>query len=167
MALNAEQMKNEIISAMLATDPETAEDANKIFGDVIIANLVANTSIVYGWVAVDPEGNPDPAVAFNATVSGGGVLTPSGTFDLMLVKLSNLIKGLTITPDSGFDVGPLTFNPAAQLLFSMELETTQADAMLHFCEKLVDQIILFFPDPASKGGSHAVFNGATTQMQIS
>ena len=65
-------MKRDILNA-LKSGADTAEKANKKFGDTILKNICDNITITYGWVAVlpPPASSPDPVVTFAATVSGG------------------------------------------------------------------------------------------------
>jgi hypothetical protein len=159
-------MKSDIINA-LKSGADTAEKANKKFGDAILKNICGNVSITYGWGAANPaSGAPDPVVTFTATVSGGGTLTPSNSFPLMLIKLATLIKGLTITAAAGFTVAPLVFNPAGVLTVVMANEDTQDAAMEHFCAQIITSIISTFPNPAPAAGAHGAFTGATTGMVI-
>jgi hypothetical protein len=160
-------MKSDIINA-LKSGADTAEKANKKFGDAILKNICDNITITYGWSAVSPSpaSSPDPVVTFTATVSGGGNLTPSNSFPLMLVKLATLIKGLTITAAAGFVVAPLAFNPAGVLTVVMANEDTQNAAMEHFCAQIITSIISTFPNPAPAAGAHGAFTGATTGMVI-
>ncbi|MDR1230170.1 MAG: hypothetical protein LBK61_02090 [Spirochaetaceae bacterium] len=167
MALSVQSMKRDIISA-LKSGADNAADANKKFGDAILKNIVDNISIVYGWSAADPSsGAPDPAVSFSASVSGGGTLGPSANMNEMLVKLAVLIKGLLINAPSGFDVGPLAFNPAGVLSVTMAGEDTQDLAMEHFCEQIIASIVSGFPNPAPAAGKHGSFIGVTTGMAVS
>jgi hypothetical protein len=158
-------MKSDIISA-LKSGADTAAEANKKFGDAILKNICDNISITYGWAAANPaSGVPDPVVMFTGTVSGGGTLTPSDSFPLMLIKLAALIKGLTITA-AGFVIAPLAFNPAGMLTVAMANEDTQDAAMEHFCAQVIAGIISTFPNPAPAAGAHGAFIGATTGMVI-
>jgi hypothetical protein len=159
-------MKSDIINA-LKSGADTAVRANKKFGDAILKNICDNISITYGWSATNPStGTPDPVVTFTATVSGGGTLTPSDSFPLMLIKLATLIKGLTITAATGFAVAPLAFNPAGVLTVVMANEATQDAAMEHFCARIITNIISAFPNPVPAAGTHGAFSGATTGMAI-
>jgi hypothetical protein len=160
-------MKSDIITA-LKSGSDTAANANKKFGDAILKNICDNITITYGWAAVSPPpaSSPDPVITFTATVSGGGTLSPSNSFPLMLVKLAALIKGLTITASAGFAVAPLTFNPAAVLTVVMANEDTQNAAMEHFCAQIIASVISTFPNPAPAAGTHGAFTGATTGMVI-
>jgi hypothetical protein len=159
-------MKSDIINA-LKSGADTAEKANKKFGDAILKNICDNISITYGWAATNPStGTPDPVVTFTATVSGGGILTPSNSFPLMLIKLATLIKGLTISAAAGFAVAPLAFNPAGVLTVIMANEDTQDTAMEHFCAQIITSIISTFPNPVPAAGAHGAFTGATTGMVI-
>jgi hypothetical protein len=166
MALSVESMKNDIINA-LKSDADTASKANKKFGDAVLKNICDNIQISYKWKAANPSGTADPAVSFNATVSGVGMLTPSGSFELMLVKLETLIKGLTIKAETGFTVTPLAFNPGGKLTVVMKNENTQDLAMTNFCTQIIASIISSFPNPAPASGTHGAFTGATTGMAIS
>jgi hypothetical protein len=166
MALSAASMKSDIINA-LQSGADTAEKANKKFGDAILKNICDNISITYGWAAANPaSGAPDPVAMFTATVSGGGTLTPSGSLPIMLIKLATLIKGLTITAAAGFVVAPLAFNPAGMLTVVMANEDTQDAAMEHFCAQIVTGIISAFSNPTPAAGAHGAFTGATTGMVI-
>jgi hypothetical protein len=166
MALSASSMKIDIINA-LKSGADTADKANKKFGDAILKNICDNISITYAWVGVNPAtGAPDPVVTFTASVSGGGTLTPSNSFPLMLIKLATLIKGLTIIASAGFTVAPLTFNPAGILTVVMANEDNQNDAMEHFCAQIITSIISTFPNPVPAAGAHGAFTGATTGMVI-
>jgi hypothetical protein len=165
MALSASKMKQDIISA-LSSGADNANDANKKFGDAILSNICSDIDVTYGWAAVNPDGSPDSTTSFKASVSGGGTLTPSGSFPEMLVKLATLIKGLSISPPGGFSLAPLTFNPAGVLTVSMAKETSQDAAVEHFCQQVIVSIIGSFPDLSSKSGSHAAYTGATTGMVI-
>jgi hypothetical protein len=160
-------MKIDIINA-LKSGADTAEKANKRFGDAILKNICDNITITYGWVAVSPPpaSSPDPVVTFTATVSGSGTLIPSNSFPLMLIKLAALIKGLTITAAGGFTVAPLAFNPAGALTVVMANEDTQDAAMEHFCAQIIASVISTFPNPAPAAGTHGAFAGATTGMVI-
>jgi hypothetical protein len=160
-------MKSDIINA-LKSGADTAEKANKKFGDAILKNICDNITITYGWAAVSPPpaSSPDPVVTFTATVSGGGTLTPSSSFPLMLVKLATLIKGLTITAAAGFTVAPLAFNPAGALTVVMANEDAQDAAMEHFCSQIITSILSTFPNPPPAAGAHGAFTGATTGMVI-
>jgi hypothetical protein len=166
MALLANSMKNDIINA-LRSGADTAANANKKFGDAVLKNICDNIQITYGWMAVNPSGVADPAVSFNATVSGSGTFTPSDTFELMLVKLATLIKGLTIQAATGFTVAPLAFNPAGVLNAVMAKEKDQDTAMTNLCTQIIKSIKTSFVNPAPVSGSHAAFAGATTAMVIS
>jgi hypothetical protein len=165
MALSASKMKQEIISA-LSSGADNATNANKKFGDAILANICSDIDITYGWSAVNSDSSPDPTTSFKASVSGGGTLTPSGSFSEMLVKLATLIKGLSISPPGGFSLAPLTFNPDGELEIAMAKETTQDAAMEHFCRQIIASIIGSFPDPSPKSGSHSAYTGSTTEMVI-
>jgi hypothetical protein len=166
MALSASSMKNDIINA-LKSGADTAEKANKKFGDAILKNICDNISITYAWVGVNPaSGVPDPVVTFTGKVSGNGTLTPSSSLALMLVKLATLIKGLTITASAGFTVAPLAFNPAGVLTVVMANEDKQDTAMEHFCGQIVTSIISTFSNPAPAAGAHGAFTGSTTGMII-
>jgi hypothetical protein len=159
-------MKSYIINA-LKSGADTAVNANKKFGDAILKNICDNISITYGWSAINPSsGTPDPVVTFTATVLGGGTLTPSSSFPLMLIKLATLIKGLTITAAAGFVIAPLVFNPAGVLTVVMTNENTQDAAIEHFCAQIITSIISTFPNPAPAAGVHGAFTGATTGMVI-
>jgi hypothetical protein len=166
MALSAAGMKSDKINA-LKSGSDTAAKANKKFGDAILKNICDNIVITYGWSAANPStGAPDPAKSFSAAVSGGGTLTPSASFPLMLVKLAALIKGLTVTAAAGFVVAPLAFNPAGNLAVVMANENTQGLAMTNFCAQIIAGIISAFPNPAPAAGTHGAFAGATTGMII-
>lgn len=159
-------MKSGILNA-LKSGADTAADANKKFGDAILKNICDNISITYGWGAANPSsGAPDPVVTFTASVSGGGTLTPSADFPLMLVKLAALIKGLTVTAAAGFTAAPLAFNPAGALTVAMANEDSQDAAMENFCVQVIAGIISAFPNPAPAAGAHGAFTGATTGMVI-
>jgi len=164
MSLSASGMKDAIIDA-LRSGADTAAAANKKFGDAILKNICDTISITYSWNASNPSGTKDPVVSFQGAVSGGGTLTPSASFPEMLVKLAALIKGLTISPPSGFGVS-LAFNPAGVLTVVMSKETTQDTAMDHFCAQIVASLKSSFPNPAPASGSHGAFTGATTGMVI-
>jgi hypothetical protein len=166
MALSAISMKNDIINA-LKSGADTAANANKKFGDAVLKNICDNIQISYEWKAANPSGTADPAVSFNAAASGGGTLTPSDTFDLMLVKLATLIKGLTIQAATGYTVKPLAFNPAGVLTVTMAKETDQDTAMTNLCTQLIASIKKSFVNPTPASGSHGAFTGATTGMVIS
>jgi hypothetical protein len=158
-------MKSDIINA-LKSGVDTAVNANKKLGDAILKNICDNISITYDWIAVNPSsGVPDPVVTFTVTVSGGGTLTPSNSFPIMLIKLATLIKGLTITA-VGFTIAPLAFNPAGVLTVVMANEDTQDAAMEHFCTQIIASVISTFPNPAPAAGAHGAFTGATTGMVI-
>jgi hypothetical protein len=165
MALSAINMKNDIINA-LKSGADTAASANKKFGDAVLKNICDNIQITYNWAAANPSGTADPDVSFNATVSGGEPLTPSETFELMLVKLATLIKGLTIDAASGFTVEPLAFNPAGVLNAVMAKETDQDTAMTNLSTQIIASIKTSFVNPAPASGSHGAFTGATTGMVI-
>jgi hypothetical protein len=165
MALSASKMKQDIISA-LSSSADNANDANKKFGDAILANICSDIDVTYGWSAVNPDGSSDPTTSFKGSVSGGGTLTPSGSFPEMLIKLATLVKGLSISPPGEFSLEPLAFNPAGVLTVVMAKETTQNAAMEHFCQQVIASITGSFPDPSPKSGSHAAYNGATTGMVI-
>jgi hypothetical protein len=166
MALSVGSMKNDIINA-LQSGADTAANANKKFGDAVLKNICDNISISYAWVGANPAtGVADPVVTFTASVSGGGTLTPSASFALMLVKLAALIKGLTITAPAGFTVTPLLFNPAGALSVVMANEGNQNDAMEHLCAQIITSIISAFPNPAPAAGAHGAFTGATSGMVI-
>jgi hypothetical protein len=165
MALSATSMKNDIINA-LKSGADTAANANKKFGDAVLKNICDNIEITYGWAAANPSGSADPAVSFDAAVSGSGTLTPSA-FELMLVKLATLIKGLAIQAEAGFTVGPLAFNPAGVLNAVMAKEKDQDTAMANLCTQIIASIKTSFVNPAPVSGSHASFSGATTGMVIS
>jgi hypothetical protein len=166
MALSASGMKQEIIDA-LKSGADTAADANKKFGDAILENICDDIEITYSWAAANPvSGVTDPVVLFEATVSGSGTLTPSNSVTEMLIKLATLIKSLTITAASGFDVAPLAFNPAGVLSAVMANENNQELAMEHFCTQIIASIKSGFPNPAPASGAHGVFIGATTKMTI-
>ena len=162
MGLSAASMKNDILNA-LKSGADTAEKANKKFGDATLKNICDNITITYGWAAVSPPpaSSPDPVVTFTASVSGGGTLTPSASFPLMMIKLATLIKGLTITvAAAGFVIAPLTFNSAGVLTVVMANEDNQNDAMEHFCAQIITSIISTFPNPAPAAGAHGAFTGA-------
>jgi hypothetical protein len=93
MALSAASMKNDVLNA-LKSGADTPEKANKKFGDAVLKHICDHITITYGWTAVlpPPSSSPDPVVTFTASVSGGGTLTPSASFPLMMVKLAALIK---------------------------------------------------------------------------
>ena len=166
MALSAAGMKSDIITA-LKSGADTAEAANKKFGDAILKNICDNISITYGWAATNPStGTPDPVVTFTAAVSGDGTLTPSNSFPLMLIKLAVLIKGLMIRAAAGFTVAPLAFNPAGVLTVVMANEDSQNAAMEHFCAQIIASIKSTFPNPTPVSGAHGPFTGATTGMVI-
>ena len=166
MALSVSNMKDAILTAM-QSGTDTAEAANKKFGDAVLQNICDTIQITYGWSAANPSsGATDPVTSFNATVSGSGTLTPSSTFAAMLVKLAALIKGLTISAAAGFIVAPLAFNPAGSLAVSMANEDTQDLAMEHFCAQLIASLKSAFPNPAPAAGAHGAFTGATTGIVI-
>lgn len=159
-------MKNDIIAALNGVN-DSVVNTNKKFGDAILVNISADIEITYSWSATNPDsGVPDPVTFFSATVSGNGTLTPSDSFPAMLLKLAALIKSLTISAASGFLVAPLDFNPAGVFTVVMANETTQDDAMQHFCEQVIASLKSSFPDPAPASGSHADFIGETTGMTI-
>jgi hypothetical protein len=167
MALSVISMKNDIINA-LKSGADTAANSNKKFGDAILKNICDNISIIYGWSATNPTtGTLDPVVTFTATVSGGGSLTPSESFPLMLVKLATLIKGLSIQAATGFTVAPLAFNPAGILNVAMAKEEDQNTAMTNLSTQIIASIKTSFVNPTPASGSHAAFVGATTAMVIS
>jgi hypothetical protein len=166
MALSVTSMKNDIVDA-LKSGADTAANANKKFGDAVLKNICDNIQITYKWEAANPSGSADPAVSFNATVSGSGTLTPSDTFELMLIKLATLIKGLTIRAADGFTVKPLSFNPAGVLNVTMAKEKDQDTAMTNLCTQIIASMITSFVNPVPASGSHAAFVGATTAMAIS
>jgi hypothetical protein len=167
MALSVNSMKNDIINA-LKNGADTAANANKKFGDAILKNICDNISVTYGWSATNPSsGAADPVASFAATVSGGGTLTPSDSFPLMLVKLATLIKGLTIQAATGFTVAPLAFNPAGVLNVVMAKEEDQNTAMTNLCTQIIASIQTSFVNSSPASGSHAAFTGATTAMVIS
>jgi hypothetical protein len=158
-------MKSDIINA-LKSGADTAEKANKKFGDAILKNICDNIRITYGWGAANPSsGTPDPVATFTATVSGGGTLAPSNGLSPMLIKLATLIKGLRITAE-GFNVAPLAFNPAGVLAVAMANEDTQDAAMEHFCAQIIASILSTFSNTAPAAGTHGAFAGATTGMAI-
>jgi hypothetical protein len=166
MSLSASSMKSDIIEA-LRSGADTAANANKKFGDAILRNICENITVQYSWAGTNPSsGATDPATSFTAKVSGSGTLTPSPSFPAMLLKLAILIKALTITPATGFSIGPLAFNPAGVLTVVMARENTQEAAIEHFCIQLIASIISSFPNPAPASGSHTAFTGATTGMVI-
>jgi hypothetical protein len=166
MALSVSSMKNDIITA-LRSGADTAVSANRKFGDAILKNICDNISITYAWAGTNPAtGVPDPAVMFTASVSGGGTLTPSADFPLMLAKLAALIKGLTITAPAGFTAAPLRFNPAGVLTAAMANEDNHNDAIEHLCAQIITCIISAFPNPAPAAGTHGAFTGATAGMVI-
>jgi hypothetical protein len=159
-------MKSDILNA-LKSGADTAEAANKQFGDAILKNICDNISITYGWAATNPAtGAPDPVAIFSASVSGGGTLAPSNSVPLMLVKLAALIKGLTISAPAGFVVAPLAFNPAGALAVVMANEDTQDAAIEHLCAQVIAGILSTFSNPAPIAGLHGAFSGATTGMAI-
>ena len=164
MPLSAESMKNDIIAAMKGST--NAQDANKKCGDAILKNICDNIKITYGWAAVNPAGSPDPVTSFEATVSGGGTLTPSDSFDAMVLKLAALIKGLKIEPPTGFNLAPLIFNPAGVLSISMDGEDNQDSAMTTLSDQLVKSIKASFINPTPSTGSKGAFTGATAGMII-
>jgi hypothetical protein len=166
MALSVSSMKNAVISA-LQSGADTAESANKKFGDAILKNICDTIEITYAWAAANPSsGVVDPVISFNATISGSGTLTPSSTLAAMLIKLSVLIKGLILSAAAGFTVAPLTFNLSAGLSISMGNEDSQDLAMEHFCAQLIASLKSAFPNPAPATGMHGAFSGATTGMVI-
>ncbi|MDR1219565.1 MAG: hypothetical protein LBK73_08145 [Treponema sp.] len=165
MALSAISMKNDIINA-LKSGADTAANANKKFGDAVLKNICDNMQITYQWKAANSSGTTDPTGSFNATVSGNGTLTPD-TFELMLVKLATLIKGLTIQAATGFTVAPLTFNPAGVLDAVMAKEKDQDAAMTNLCAQIIASVKTSFVNPAPVSGGHAAFAGSTTAMVIS
>lgn len=167
MALSVTGMKNEIITS-LKSGADTAENANKKFGNAILKNICDTIQIVYAWKAANPSsGSADPTVSFNATVSGSGTLTPSASFELMLIKLAALVKGLALSAPAGFTVAPLAFNPAGVLNVAMAKENDQDSAMTNLCTQLIASIKKSFVNPVPASGSHGAFTGATTAMVIS
>jgi hypothetical protein len=166
MALSVTSMKNAIITA-LQSGADTAETANKKFGDAILKNVCDTVQITYSWSAANPSsGAPDPVTSFNAAISGNGTLTPSGTLAAMLVKLAALIKGLAVSAAPGFTAAPLALNPAGVFSVSMANEDTQDLAMEHFCAQLIASLKSAFPNPTPATGTHGAFTGATTGMVI-
>jgi hypothetical protein len=164
MALSVSSMKNAITSA-LQSGADTAEAANKKFGDAVLKNICDTIQIAYTWTAANPaSGAPDPVASFNAAVSGNGTLALSSSFAEMLVKLATLIKGLTLSAPTGFTVAPLVFNPSGVLLVSMANEDTQDLAMERFCVQLIASLKSSFPNPTPAAGTHGAFSGAATKM---
>ena len=166
MALSVGSMKEDIINAL--KDMDKAVEANKKFGDAILKNICDNIEITYGWAAAltSIPFTVDPQVTFNATVSGGGLLTPSSTFSEMLIKLAALIKGLVISPPAGFLLAPLTFNSAGVLSVTMANEDNQDAAMTNFCSQVIASIISTFINTVPSAGTHAPYSGATIGMVI-
>ena len=167
MALSAVKMKDAVMKAMKEKEPKTAAAANKIFGDEVLKSIVDTIEVTYAWEATNEvTGVKDPVLAFSAEVSGGGTLTPSNLFPEMLIKLSTLIKGLTIEAPDGFEVGPLKFNLAGVLVAAMAMENTHELAMTNLCNQIVASLKLAFINPAPVSGKHGFFTGATTGMVI-
>jgi hypothetical protein len=167
MALSAEKMKDAVMKAMKDKKPDTAVTANKIFGDEVLKNIVDTIDVTYAWAATnEATGATDPIIAFSAKVSGSGTLTPSTTFAEMLIKLSTLIKGLTIEAPDGFEVASLKFNPVGVLVAVMALENTPELAMTNLCTQIVASLKIVFINPTPVSGKHGLFTGATTGMVI-
>ena len=167
MALSAVKMKDAVMKAMKEKKPDTAVSANKIFGDEVLKNIVDTIEVTYTWAATnEATGVSDPALVFSAKVSGSGTLTPSSSFPEMLIKLSTLIKGLTIEAPDGFEVAPLKFNPVGILVAAMALENTHELAMTNLCTKIVASLKVVFINPTPVSGKHGLFTGATTGMVI-
>jgi hypothetical protein len=163
--LVATEMSEYIISQM-RDGTDNAVKANKKFGDAVIAYLCENIVIQCAWAAANPSGTADPMVTFTGTVTGEGTLTPSDSFQEMLLKLAVLIKALTITAPAGFLLSGVSFNPAGVLTVQMTGETTQGQAMANFCAQIIKSIKETFPNPAPATGTHGAFAGATTKMVI-
>lgn len=129
MALSAASMKDDIISALNGIS-DSADNACKKFGDAILANISRDAIITY----TNSDGT------FTCRASGFGTLTPSPTFDDMLIKLATLIKQMTISSPSP------NFNPGGVLTVKMNSETSQNSAMQTFCEQVITSIIATFPN---------------------
>ena len=168
MALSVQNMVDTILDAMENEKPDTAVAANKTFGNAVLENICETIEITYFWTGVGPPpaSAPDPVIMFNATVSGGGTLTPSNSVPEMLIKLATLIKGLTISAPAPFMVAPLAFNPAGVLVAVMAKEDCQELAITNLCTQIIASIKLSFINPLPAAGSHAVFTGTTTGMII-
>lgn len=165
MSMNATAMKNAIVSKM-EKEAASAVAANKKFGDAILEYIIASMDITYSWSATN-TGAADPAISFKAILSGQGTLTPSISFPEMLLKLAALIKSsIVISPAAGFNLSPLSFNPAGVLTATMASETAQDTAMQNFCAQIIASLISSFPNPSSVSGTHGAFSGNTTGMVI-
>ena len=128
MALSAASMKTDIISA-LSNVSDTANNACKKFGDAILENICREINVSYR----------NTSGTYTITVSGFGTLTPSPTFEDMLLKLAVLIKGLShSSPSPGF-------NLAGALTVDMGAKNTQDSAMQTFCEQVISSIKATFP----------------------
>jgi hypothetical protein len=167
MSMNANDMKDAIISEM-NQEAGSAANANKKLGDAVLAYICDNMDITYGWSATNPStGAPDPVASFEASISGSGTLPISGSFPLFIVTLAGLIKSaLTISPEIGFSLSPLAFNPAGVITVTLNNEDTQETAMQSFCEQFIDSLKSSFPNPSPASGSHAAYVGLTTKMVI-
>ena len=174
MALSTASMKSDVLNAMKGVSDDTADKANKRFGDAILKNICNNIDITYSWSAVNivQPYNNDPTTSFKATVSGSGTLTPSANFNAMLIKLAALIKGLKISSPVSFILTPsLSFNSAAVLSITMNKENKQDSAIEAFCNQLIISVKNSFKNPVPSAGKHEatdgmIYNGATTSMVI-
>ena len=169
MALSATSMSEAIRAAFLDTVPESAAQANQIFGDTILQNIVDTCLITYGWSAQNPSsGSSDPVRSFVAGLSmGNGVLTPASDFGSWRTIFSNFLRTLVITPPTGFTLAPLTIHPSAIIQFNMNASENTFDAARNnFCTRLIADFCSLFPNPSPVSGSRGAFVGATTGMVI-
>jgi hypothetical protein len=167
MALSATKMKEAVIDAMNNKKPDMAVAANKTFGDAVLKNIIDTIEVTYAWAGTnEATGVTDPVIVFTAKVSGNGTLAPSDSVPEMLIKLSTLIKGLTIEAPESFTVSPLKFNPSGLLVAVMAGEKLQDLAMTNLCTQIVASMKVVFINPTPVSGKHGVFTGATAGMVI-
>ena len=181
-----ESMKKAIIDAF-ADGAEDADAANDKFGSAILADICENMKLKYSWSGVftpPPPGAPvnDTTNSFEATVSGSGVLKPTGVgydenepkaFKGMLSKLESLIKALNVKPPPEFGSLSLSINLPVNTLAGIEMNgsaTTQDEAMASFCDQLVTNL-QSWKGTLAPAGSHVVgsitYVGAATFISVS
>jgi len=165
-------MKEDLRIEFEDTPPNSAEEANRRFGNTVLKNICDNIEITYVWAGFGPPPTsaPDPQNGIiSATVSGGGTLRPATVdFNTWLLSLRGLIMGLTISPPVGFALAPMTFNPASMLTVTMmPTHDTYDAAMTAFCDQLVRSILSTFANPVPVGGANGgMFQGSATGMVI-
>ncbi|MHB9296083.1 hypothetical protein PilKf_01837 [Pillotina sp. SPG140] len=163
MALEREALKQVLQTAVHGQT--TAESAVRAFGERVLAYICSALEIVYTWSAVSPDGKPDPVGSFSATVQGTGILTPAESFQQWLLHLSDIIRALTIVPAAGFTLA-LSFNPSAVVTVTMQGEDTFDTAYDTFCDQLITSIRNAYVNPTPCAGTHGIYVGATTGMQL-